>query len=30
MNSPLQWGIGAALLLIGIGGIYNYLRKKKN
>lgn len=29
MNSPLQWGIGVALLLIGIGGIYNYLKKKR-
>lgn len=29
MNTPLQWGIGAALLIIGVGGIYNYLRKRK-
>lgn len=29
MNTPLQWGIGTALLIIGIGGIYNYLRKRK-
>tara|TARA_R110002020_G_scaffold235825_1_gene448046 strand:- start:12882 stop:13628 length:747 start_codon:yes stop_codon:yes gene_type:complete len=29
MNSPLQWGIGLALLVIGVAGIYNYLRKKK-
>ncbi|MEP1085378.1 VTT domain-containing protein [Algoriphagus sp.] len=29
MNSPLQWAIGVVLLIIGVGGIYNYLRKKE-
>lgn len=29
MNSPLQWGIAAVLLLVGLAGIYNYLRKKR-
>ncbi len=28
LNSPSQWTIGAAMLIIGVGGIYNYLRKK--
>ena len=29
MNSPLQWGIGIALLVIGVGGIYNYVKKSR-
>ncbi|SIN66387.1 VTT domain-containing protein [Algoriphagus halophilus] len=29
MNSPLQWGIGLALLIIGGIGIYGYVRKRK-
>ncbi|WPR76212.1 TVP38/TMEM64 family protein [Algoriphagus sp. NG3] len=29
MNSPLQWGVGIALLVIGIGGIYNYVKKSR-
>ncbi|SFT89923.1 Uncharacterized membrane protein YdjX, TVP38/TMEM64 family, SNARE-associated domain [Algoriphagus locisalis] len=29
MNTPLQWGIGLTLLVIGVAGIYNYLRKKR-
>jgi uncharacterized membrane protein YdjX (TVP38/TMEM64 family) len=29
MNSPLQWGIGAVLLIVGVAGIYNYLRKRR-
>lgn len=29
MNTPQQWVIGGILLLLGIGGIYNYLRKRK-
>ncbi|MEN2281502.1 VTT domain-containing protein [Algoriphagus sp. SE2] len=28
MNTPLQWAIGLALLIIGIIGIYGYLKKK--
>lgn len=28
MNTPLQWGIGLALLFIGLAGIYSYVRKK--
>ena len=28
MNSPLQWGIGLTLLVIGVAGIYNYLKKR--
>ena len=28
LNTPMQWGIGLALLVIGVAGIYNYLRKK--
>ncbi|PZX53384.1 putative membrane protein YdjX (TVP38/TMEM64 family) [Algoriphagus ratkowskyi] len=29
MNSPLQWGIGIALLIIGVAGIYGYVKKKR-
>lgn len=29
MNSPLQWGIGAALLIIGMAGIYSYVKRSK-
>ncbi|MEB2784939.1 VTT domain-containing protein [Algoriphagus persicinus] len=29
MNTPLQWGIGLALLIIGLAGIYSYVRKKR-
>ncbi|WBL41687.1 VTT domain-containing protein [Algoriphagus halophytocola] len=29
MNSPLQWGIGLALLVIGLGGIYSYVKKSR-
>lgn len=28
LSSPVQWGIGVALLIIGIFGIYQYIRKK--
>lgn len=28
MNTPLQWGIGLALLVIGVAGIYRYVRKR--
>ncbi|PZX55573.1 TVP38/TMEM64 family protein [Algoriphagus chordae] len=29
MNSPLQWGIGIALLIIGVAGIYGYVKKSR-
>lgn len=29
MNTPLQWTIGLVLLIIGMLGIYGYLRKRK-
>ena len=29
MNTPLQWGIGIALLVIGVGGIYRYVKKSR-
>ncbi|MDR7130115.1 putative membrane protein YdjX (TVP38/TMEM64 family) [Algoriphagus sp. 4150] len=29
MNTPLQWGIGLVLLIIGVAGIYSYVRKKR-
>lgn len=29
MNSPLRWGIGLALLVIGVAGIYNYIKKSR-
>ena len=29
MNTPLQWGIGLALLLIGLAGIYSYVKKSR-
>jgi uncharacterized membrane protein YdjX (TVP38/TMEM64 family) len=28
MNTPLQWGIGLALLIVGVWGIYGYVRKR--
>lgn len=28
MNTPLQWGIGLALLIVGVWGIYGYIRKR--
>jgi len=28
MNTPLQWGIGVTLLLVGMLGIYGYLRRR--
>lgn len=28
MNTPLQWAIGAALLIVGMMGIYGYLKRK--
>lgn len=29
MNTPLQWGIGLALLVIGLAGIYSYVKKSR-
>lgn len=29
MNTPLQWGIGLGLLLVGLLGIYGYVRKRR-
>lgn len=29
MNSPLQWGIGITLLIIGLVGIYSYVKKSR-
>lgn len=29
MNSPLQWGIGIVLLIVGVAGIYGYVKKKR-
>ncbi|MBN3582852.1 VTT domain-containing protein [Algoriphagus aestuarii] len=29
MNTPLQWGIGLALLIVGVWGIYGYVRKRR-
>ncbi|TXE11164.1 TVP38/TMEM64 family protein [Algoriphagus aquimarinus] len=29
MNSPLQWGIGIALLIVGVAGIYGYVKKSR-
>lgn len=29
MNTPLQWGIGLLLVIIGVAGIYGYLKKNR-